>query len=447
VSLAPPPSPRAAENDRILQRLQQLHPRAIDLSLDRLARLLQALGDPHRRLPPVVHVAGTNGKGSTIAYMRAALEAGGYRVHVYTSPHLVRFNERIRLAGQIIDDDRLAAVLEACEAANAGQPITHFEITTAAAFLAFVQAPADILLLEVGLGGEFDATNLVDRPLLSAITTVSMDHQRFLGDDLASIAHAKAGILKPGVPAAIGRQAPAAMQVIARTAAARGAPLHRQDAEWSVAAGADGGLTYRSAAGEWRLPPPVLPGRHQYDNAGLALACLELCTGFPLRREHRAAGLRQAEWPARLQRLTAGPLAEALPEGAELWLDGGHNPGAGEVVAATLADWRAGEAVPRPLHVIFAMMESKDADGFLGPFRPLAPQVYAVPFPAGHAALSAEQAAAAATRAGLAARVMPGPAAACAEIARAARRQPGPPPRVLICGSLYLVGEILKENR
>lgn len=441
MSPAPRPESQAAANDRTLERLQKLHPRAIDLSLDRLNPLLATLGDPHRHLPPVVHVAGTNGKGSTIAYMRAAFEAAGYRAHVYTSPHLVRFNERIRLAGELIADDHLAAVLDRAERANAGRPITLFEITTAAAFLAFRDVPADILLLEVGLGGRYDTTNVVERPLVTAITTVSIDHQQFLGPDVATIAWSKAGILKPGVPGVIAPQAPQAMAVIEKEAAEVGAPLFRYGRDWSVEPAADG-FAYRSAAaGTWHLPSPVLPGVHQVGNAGLAIACLEHCRGFTFGQAQVAQGLRTAAWPARLQRLTMGPLVGLLPAGSELWLDGGHNPGCGEVIAATLAGWRA--SAPLPLTLIFCMMANKDSAGFLAPFRPLSPRVHGIPMSGEHAALTAEDATEAARKAGLDASAMPDAASACRAIAAAAA---GQPQRVLICGSLYLAGEILKDN-
>jgi dihydrofolate synthase/folylpolyglutamate synthase len=440
MSPAPAPDTKAAANDRTLERLQQLHPRAIDLSLDRLNPLLAKLGDPHKHLPPVVHVAGTNGKGSTIAYMRAALEAAGCKVHVYTSPHLVRFNERIRLAGELIDDDYLAEVLDVAEKANAGQSISLFEITTAAAYIAFRDVPADILLLETGLGGRYDTTNVVEQPLVTAITTVSIDHQQFLGPDVATIAWSKAGILKPGVAGVIAPQAPEAMAVIEQEAAEVGAPLFRYGRDWSVEPAADG-FTYRSAAGTWHLPTPVLPGVHQVGNAGLAVACLEHCHGFSLSQAQIAQGLHGATWPARLQRLTTGPLVGLLPAGSELWLDGGHNPGCGEVIAATLAGWRA--SAPLPLTLIFCMMANKDSAGFLAPFRTLTPTVYGVPMPDGHDALSAEAAADAARAAGLTASAMPDADAACRAIADMAQ---GQPQRVLICGSLYLAGEILKDN-
>src|SRR5215212_7315431 len=295
-------APLPMESDRVLTRLMQLHPKKIDLTLGRVERLLAALGNPQERLPPTVHVAGTNGKGSTVATLRACLEAAGYRVHVYTSPHLVRFNERIRLAGQVIDEDALLAVLEECERANRDEPITFFEITTAAAFLAFTRTAADIVLLETGLGGRLDATNVLGRPAVTAITPVSLDHQAFLGDTIAAIAGEKAGILKPGVAGVIGPQPGDAEAVIEARAAAIGAPLHRWRTEWRCEANGDG-MRYEGVRWAFDLPSPSLPGAHQITNAGAAIACLEQLSGFSLPRDAIAAGLRQVEWPARLQRL------------------------------------------------------------------------------------------------------------------------------------------------
>jgi dihydrofolate synthase / folylpolyglutamate synthase len=325
-----------AESDRVLIRLMSLHPKKIDLTLGRVERLLAALGNPQDKLPPVIHVAGTNGKGSTVATMRACLEAAEYRVHAYTSPHLVRFHERIRIAGALIDEDALLAALDECERANRGAPITFFEITTAAAFLAFARAPADIVLLETGLGGRLDATNVIRHPATTAITPISLDHQAFLGDTIAAIAGEKAGILKQGAPAVIGPQPDEAAAVIESRALAIGAPLYRWHREWRCEAFGPG---MRYEGEKWRLdlPPSSLPGAHQIGNAGIALACLERLDGFSLSQEALAAGLRRIDWPARMQRLTRGPLAEILPPGWEAWLDGGHNPGAGQVLAGTVA--------------------------------------------------------------------------------------------------------------
>jgi dihydrofolate synthase/folylpolyglutamate synthase len=425
----------AAGSDRVLERLSALHPKKIDLSLGRVERLLGRLGGPQEKLPSVIHVAGTNGKGSTVAALRACLEAGGYRVHAYTSPHLVRFHERIRLAGKLIEEAALLALLEECERANAGEPITYFEITTAAAFLAFARTAADIVLLETGLGGRLDATNVVRAPAVAAITPISLDHQDFLGDTIAKIAAEKAGILKPGRPAAIGPQPQEALRVIAARAAEIGAPLYRFGREWHAFPSA-GGMRYEGRNWRLDLPAPALCGRHQIENAGTAIACLENLEGFALPPRAIAAGLRRIEWPARLQRLARGPLVDALPEGAELWLDGGHNPGCGEVLAEAAAGWR-----DRPLDLVVGMLKTKDTAGFLAPLAPHARRLYAVTIPGEENPLPAEAIAAAARSAGLAAESAPSVAAALAAIAGK-----GGSPRVLICGSLHLAGCVLAEN-
>lgn len=419
-------------SDRVLERLVALHPKRIDLTLDRLERLLAILDHPERRLPPVVHVAGTNGKGSTIAMLRAGLEADGRRVNVYTSPHLARFHERIRLAGTLIDEDRLGALLEACEMANAGAPITFFEITTAAAFLAFAETPADILLLEVGLGGRLDATNVVDRPRLTAITPVSLDHQGFLGETIEAIAFEKAGILKPGVPCVVGAQTAEAAAVIEARAAEVGTELLAHGREWQVWE-EHGRLVFQDLSGLLDLPMPALIGAHQVGNGGIALACLrELGLG----EGACAAALTRAEWPARLQRLRTGPLVEAAAP-AELWLDGGHNPAAGLALAEALT-----RLPPRRLHLVVGMLDTKDIAGFLRPLAPLARSLQGVTIPGETATLSAEATVAAACAAGHTdARPAGSVAAAVAEITAAA-----PTARILICGSLYLAGRVLREN-
>ena len=428
------PQPQSS-SDRVLARLMQLHPKKIDLSLGRIERLLARLGSPHQRLPPVIHVAGTNGKGSTVATMRACLEAAGCRVHVYISPHLVRFHERIRLAGRLIDEEALLVVLEECERANGGAPITFFEITTAAAFLAFSRAPADFVLLEVGLGGRLDATNVVARPVVTAITPVSLDHQAFLGDTITAIAGEKAGILKAGVPAVIGPQVAEGAAVIAARAEAIGAPLYRWAEEWTCREGA-GGLHY--AGGRWQLdlPLPSLPGAHQIDNAGMAIACLEQLADVRLPARAIAEGLRHIEWPARLQRLGRGPLVRMLPAGWELWLDGGHNPGAGAVLADAAAGWQ-----DRPLYLVVGMLNTKDAAGFFRPIAPYVRRAYAVTIPGEENPHPACAVTAAARSVKLAATTSSSLDAALQEIA--ARDGPG---RVLICGSLHLAGIVLREN-
>lgn len=421
-------------SERVLERLMRLHPKKIDLSLGRIERLMAALGNPQDRLPPVVHVAGTNGKGSVVATLRACLEAAGYRVHAYISPHLVRFHERIRLAGTLIAEDDLVALLEECERANGSEPITFFEITTAAAFLAFARTPADAVLLETGLGGRLDATNLVRRPAATAITPISLDHQAFLGDTIAAIAGEKAGILKPGAPAILAPQPPEAEAVLEARARAIGAPLYRWQEEWRSFP-ADGGMRYEGR--EWRLDPPrpSLYGPHQIVNAGAAIACLEHLADLPVSAAAIAEGLRRIDWPARLQRLNHGPLVAMMP-GWELWLDGGHNPGCGEVLAAVAAEWR-----DRPLFLVVGMLNTKDAAGFLKPLAPYARDLLAVTIPGEENARSAAAIVAAALEAGIAAQTAPSLAAALAEIACEGERG-----RVLICGSLHLAGVVLADN-
>ena len=412
----------------IFGRLATLHPRLIDLSLDRLRRLLAELGNPERRLPPVIHVAGTNGKGSTCAFLRAIGEAAGWRVHVYTSPHLVRFNERIRVAGEIVPDAMLLETLEAVERVNAGAPITVFEVITAVAFKLFAEVPADLCVVEVGLGGRGDATNVLERPDACAITSISLDHAEMLGDRLALIAAEKAGILKPGVPCATGLQDPEAFAAIEARAREIGATLRVRNRDWHVSA-TPSGLRYEDAGGTLDLPAPALRGTHQHDNAGIAIAALRATKlGLPAAA---FAGIAHAEWPARMQRLT-GRLAEGLPPGWELWLDGGHNPGAGEALAQFLPAWS-----DRPLHLIVGMKQTKDPAGFLAPLLPLAASLFAVAEPGQHLALPVE-----AIMTASQGRARPGPTVEGA--LDALRKADGPPARVLICGSLYLAGEVLK---
>jgi dihydrofolate synthase/folylpolyglutamate synthase len=403
--------------DAILERLTALHPKLIDLSLGRIERLLAALGNPERRLPPVIHVAGTNGKGSVTAYLAAMARAAGLRAHVYTSPHLVRFNERIAVAGAEIDDETLSAYLESCEAANAGQPITFFEITTAAALLAFAEAPADIAILEVGLGGRLDATNVIARPAVTAITPVSIDHTQHLGGTLAEIAAEKAGILKPAVVAVIGPQQPEAARVIAARARAIGAPLRRHGVEWR--------------AEDMDLPPPSLHGAHQIANAATAAVCAR---EFGLDADAIVRGVATARWPARLQELKRGPLAATLPANVALWLDGGHNPGA----AAALAQWIGSGGLP--VDLVVGMINTKDAAGFFAPLAAYVRNLRAVVIPDEKNSLTAAEVAAHACAAGIAAKPADSVAAAIAELAL------DRPARILICGSLYLAGRVLREN-
>jgi dihydrofolate synthase/folylpolyglutamate synthase len=422
-------------SDRILERLGRLHPKLIDLSLGRIERLLAALDNPQNKLPPVVHVAGTKGKGSTVATMRACLEAAGYRVHTYISPHLVRFHERIGLAGRLIDEEALIALLEECERANGDAPITFFEITTAAAFLAFARIPADIVLLEVGLGGRLDATNVVPRPAVTAITPISLDHQAFLGETIPEIAGEKAGILKPGVTAVVGPQPVEAESVVEARAAAIGAPLYRCQHEWGCAASSSG-MRYAGESWDLDLPLPSLIGAHQVINAGTAIACLERLVDFPITREAIASGLCHIDWPARLQLLRWGPLVDAVPPDWEVWLDGGHNPLAGEVLGDVAAGWR-----DRRLYLIVGMMNTKDAAGFIAPLARHASALWAVTIPGEKNALPAEAIAAAAGSVGFAARTDGSALAAIRDISTR-----GGDGRVLICGSLYFAGKVLAEN-
>jgi dihydrofolate synthase / folylpolyglutamate synthase len=432
-------------SDAFLQRFLSLHPKLIDLSLSRIERLLARLGHPENQLPPVIHVAGTNGKGSTIAFMRGVLEAAGLMVHVYTSPHLVSFRERIRLGhpdgGRLIDEARLSGAFARCEEANDGAPITLFEITTAAALLLFAEHPAHVLLLEVGLGGRVDATNVIARPLASVITPVSLDHSEYLGDTIAKIALEKAGIVKRGVPAVIAPQAhAAACEVLERAALRAGGTLFVGGQDFHVHE-EQGRLVYQDGEGLMDLPLPRLPGRHQHGNAGTAIAALR-CAGFGrLPATAYEKGIMGADWPARLQRLTRGNLIARLPAGSEVWLDGGHNADGGRALAAALAEFE--ERLSRPLVLVVGMLSGKDTAAFLLPFAGLAAEVLAVPLADQPAGRSPEDIAAIAAATGIPSHATGGPGEALAHIA--ARAWPTAP-RILICGSLYLAGEVLAAN-
>ncbi|GAB0112584.1 bifunctional folylpolyglutamate synthase/dihydrofolate synthase [Acidisoma sp. C75] len=435
-SVAPAARERSqdARVDGILERLLRLYPRAIDLDLGRLRDLLGKLGHPERRLAPVLHVAGTNGKGSTCAFARAIGEAAGLRCQVYTSPHLIDFNERIRLADGLVSHERLAEALEVVERANDGAPITVFEVITAAAFLLFAEDPADLCILEVGLGGRGDATNVIERPLVSAITSISIDHREFLGDTIAAIAAEKAGILRPGVVAVSGAQQAEARAVLKAEAAARGTPLLLRGWNWTVTPEAGGGFAFADAAGTLHLPPPALAGPFQLDNAGIAIAALR-AAGLGLPDAAFAAGLCTAYWPGRLQKL-GGSLAALLPARWELWLDGAHNPGGGLALATQLASWR-----DRPLHLVIGMKQGKDAAEFLQPLLPYAASLWAVAEPGQHLALPVE--AVIAASGGIA---RPGGQVADALRQIAQEAGEGPPARVLVCGSLYLAGALLRQG-
>jgi dihydrofolate synthase/folylpolyglutamate synthase len=429
-------------SDLILARLRGLHPRRIDLSLGRLERLLARLDHPERRLAPVVHIAGTNGKGSTLAMLDAMLQAAGRRVQRYISPHLVQFNERFLFDGEPIAEPELADVLDVCERLNQGLPITEFEITTAAAFLAFARHPADVLLIETGLGGRLDATNVIERPTLTAIAPIALDHQDYLGQRLEQIAFEKAGILKPGVPCAVGPQPPEALAVILARAAELGVPLsvHGRDWQaWRV------GERLRVRVGERTLdlPLPALPGCHQIDNAGLAVAAALALGDLEPGPDAIAAGLRRARWPARLQLLERGPLVELLPAGWQLWLDGGHNPAAAQALAASVGglDADSSGALER-LHLIVGMLTTKDERGFLEPLAPLARSITTVPVPDEPASRDPVEAAGLAAGLGW-------PAAPAHDLASALRgivAAERAPSRILICGSLYLAGHVLRSN-
>lgn len=411
-----------------LDRLATLSPGADRLGLDRITRLLDRLGRPQDCLPPVFHVAGTNGKGSTCAFLRSALEAAGHRVHVFTSPHLVRFNERIRLGGKLIDDDLLAALLSEVLDASSGIEPSFFEVTTAAAFLAFSRTPADALVLEVGMGGRLDATNMIGRPLVTGIAALGFDHQQWLGRTLAEIAGEKAGIAKPGVPLVTLAYPKEAQDRVAEIAAKVGLPLLTEGRDWHVEASGTG-LLLRDEAGELHLPLPALPGPHQVQNAGLAVAMLRRQVALAITDQALAVAMTTTRWPARLQRLRPGPLTGTR----EVWLDGGHNPQAAEALARTMRSLVRG----RPLHLIAGVLSTKDAAGLLAPFRGLAAKVSTVPFD--HPlSIGPEALAATARDLGLPATPFPDVGSALDGVPEDAV--------TLIAGSLYLAGEVLRLN-
>jgi dihydrofolate synthase / folylpolyglutamate synthase len=438
------PAARPSPLGDLIARLSALHPKRIDLNLERMHRLLQRLEHPERRLPPVIHVAGTNGKGSTVAYLRAILESAGQRVHVYTSPYLARINESFRIGrtggGILAGDDQLRRALEHCERVNAGAPITIFEIETAAAFCLLAQHPADVTLLEVGLGGRLDATNVIDAPLATVIAPVSMDHTEFLGDTLMAIAGEKAGIIKRNVPVICAEQPPEAMTTIEQYAKRMHAPLLSAGREWHVNV-ERGRLVYQDDRGLMDLAAPRLFGRHQFDNAGLAIATLRAQKLFKIDPAAFEAGIVSAEWPARMQRLTSGALVDQAPPGCEVWLDGGHNAEGGRVVAAALGDLE--ERVSRPLVVIVGMMANKDARAFLANFAGLTRHIIAVPIPDRGNAMPPDRLADAARALGMRVETSGSVEAALRSLARLAYEVP---PRILITGSLYLAGHVLSAN-
>ena len=427
------------DSDAILKRLMALHPKVIDLSLGRIEKLLEHLGNPERNLPPTIHVAGTNGKGSLIAFLRAILEAAGYRVHVYTSPHLVNFNERIRLAGELIEDEALSNILEECEKFNAGHPITFFEITTAAAFLSFSRTDADVVLLETGLGGRLDATNVIARPVLTIITPISLDHQQFLGNTLSEIITEKLGILKPGVPCIAAKQERREEKKFCKWVDEAGVSLSLEGKNWSVRK-TKNGMAFDSIVDGVKtsrdFPTPSLSGAHQLRNAGLAIAALDRLIGFDVNDSAIALGLRSAQWPARLQRLTSGPLVEKLPDFWELWLDGGHNGAAGKVLAKHARSWR-----DRPIHMIFGMLNSKNPEDFLAPLEGRLGLFRGIAIPDEANSMSAWEV----TEVALNLR-MDGAVAGSVEAALEDIVSHKEAARVIIAGSLYLAGTILREN-
>ena len=428
----------------LIARLSALHPRQIDLSLDRINSLLGRLDHPERKLPPAIHVAGTNGKGSTIAYLRAILEAAGLRVHVFTSPYLVRINECFRIGqvggGKFIGDEELRQALERCERANQGAPVTFFEVETAAAFCLFAEHPADVVLLEVGLGGRLDSTNVIETPLATVIAPVSMDHTEFLGATLTAISGEKAGIIKRNTPLICAEQAPEAMAVIEAQARRLRAPLHAAGQQWHVGV-ERGRLVYQDDRGLLDLAAPKLFGRHQFDNAGLAIATLRATDAFRIGIAAFESGIVNAEWPARMQRLASGALVGHGPAGCEIWLDGGHNAEGGRVAAAALGDLE--ERVSRPLVVIAGMMANKDAGAFLANFAGLTRHIMAVPIPGHDNAMPPDRLADAARKLGMRVENAASVEAALRSLARLAYEVP---PRILIAGSLYLAGHVLALN-
>ena len=427
--------------DRILERLLKLHPKLIDLSLSRLKKLLDRLGNPEETLPPIIHVAGTNCKGSTVATMAAIYRSAGYRVHIYTSPHLVSFTERIVVSGSEISKNYLEELLIECENANNGENITFFEITTAAAMLAFSRNPADLLLLEVGLGGRFDATNVIETPTLSVITPVSMDHQDFLGKTIDEIAFEKAGILKPSVPAIIGPQTNKALNVIKRRALELGSSAYIFGEDWNISP-ANNQLIFKMGAKSCIVPRPNLLGDHQIQNAGCALASVKLLNGqFPVSPQEIDMGLVSINWPARLQKLKEGNLIENLLEDVEIWIDGGHNQDAAKAIASTLRDWRT--ASPEiSIHMVFGALNNRRPQNFLQYFTNVIDTIRAVEIPREPNALSASEIETAARECGLKADPAKGISPAITDIISNSSRKR----RILICGSLYLAGAVLREN-
>ncbi len=416
------------KSDRILERLLLLHPKIIDLSLDRMFRILEKLGNPHKNLPPVIHVAGTNGKGSTIAYMRSILEAANLSVHVYTSPHLVRFAERIRLSGRLIEEDYLTDLLDHCEKINDGEPITYFEITTAAAFKAFADNRADILLLEVGLGGRLDATNVIDHPLATVITPISMDHEQYLGSTLRSIAVEKAGIAKRNCPLLIAAQLPEAKAAIIKTATEKAAMLIE---DWEIKLQHERRFTYKDRHGEIEIPPPALMGPHQADNAALAIATLRHQNQIKLDIDHFKTGIESATWPARMQNISKSSFGMLLHKKSTLWLDGGHNPAAAAIIASCFPKTK--------LILILGMLKTKNLQEYLAKISSQTSQVFGIHIE-GEDSYPATEIVKMAWAEDINAETADNVTDALNKIG--SRK----PYTVLVCGSLYLSGQVLKDN-
>lgn len=432
--------------DREIESLLALHPKGFDLSLDRISRLLARLGNPQDRLPPVIHIAGTNGKGSCAAFSRALLEAAGYHVHTHTSPHLVHWHERYRLAaeggGKLVEDAVFAEAIARVAKANGGQTITVFEILTAVTFILFSEHPADAAIIEVGLGGRFDATNVIKAPAVSVIMPVSLDHQAYLGDRVELIAAEKAGIVKRGRPVVIGAQEhEAALDVLVETAERLGCPVSVYGQDF-LAYGENGRMVYQDEDGLMDLPPPRLPGRHQFANAAAAIAAVK-AAGFHLGEHAVERAMADVAWPGRMQKLTQGRLVDLAPEGAEIWLDGGHNPGAGIVVAEAMVEQE--EKNPRPLFLIAGMINTKDQSGYFHAFKGLVRHVYTVPGSFSDAGVPNDELAVRAAEAGLSAEPVSSVASALM-LLRDTWDHREAPPRILICGSLYLAGSVLAEN-
>jgi len=431
-------------SDDILNRFRHVSTKDIALTKP-YSDLLHKLGDPHLRLPPVVHVAGTNGKGSTCAFLRAMAEAAGYKVHVYTSPHLVRFHERIRIAGELIGEDELVEILTLCEKLGDPATVTGFEAATAAAFVAFARHPADLTILEVGLGGRLDATNMVPNPAATVITRLSYDHREFLGHTLTQIAAEKAGIMREGVPCFTAPQPSVeALDALRQAAASLHVPLSVGGIDWQVTPWEENGFRYSGPRGVIDLPAPALLGQHQWRNAGLAIATLDALP-FSIPDTALRQAMHRVEWPGRLQPLREGALSALLPTGWELWLDGGHNDSAGEVLAAQAAAWRQQDGVtPRPLHLVFGMLSTKAAAEFLGPLTPCMYGLRTVDITDEPLAHPADKLAKLAQAAGI---VQAASAPSVPAALKALAAQGTPPGRILICGSLYLAGQVLKLNQ